>query len=177
MASGHPDGQSDRKRGTDPRCALAQNRPSVGLHNLLGNGKSQARPGGPSGPLIVRLIKLLEYARKLFGRNSRSGVVNAPEDGVVLRRLENELSRPATPRELEGVRKEIPQHLVDPVPVPEDLVGQTRLSLDTKFDLALDGQHPEGTLEIGNEAIERDGPRLQPTAAGLEPADVEQLLD
>src|SRR4029079_2017032 len=104
--------------------------------------------------LICGVTQLLEYPRKLFGRNASSAVVHPHEDGVVLNRLEYQLYRAAARGELEGVREKVAEDLVDAVRVPEHFVGQARLALHTEVDLALHSQHVEGALQVGDEPVQ-----------------------
>src|SRR5512146_607994 len=79
--------------------------------------------------------------------------------------------------ELERIRQQVADDLVDPVDVPLDFIGQARAPLDPEPDLALDGQHVEGVFKVVEQLLERHGAKLEAAAARLEPTDVEELPD
>ena len=55
----------------------------MGLDNLLGDGKSQARSRRRGRSLIIGLVELLKDTRELIGRNSRPSVVDFDlNDGI-----------------------------------------------------------------------------------------------
>jgi len=108
----------------------------MGLYDLFSDGKTQARPGSSGIRLIIGLIELLEDARDLIRRNSCSGVTHAHTycgaDGI-----DGQLDGPTVRRELERIRQQVAEHLVDSVEIPKDFVGKSVATVNAKRDLAL----------------------------------------
>src|SRR5262245_44921640 len=120
----------------------------MGLNYLLSDGKTQARASRPRFSLIVGLIELIEDPVHLVRGNSRPGIADAHPDPR-FDRVDGQLDSSAVRRELERVRQQVADHLVDTVEVPEHLVGEAVAALDAERDLALYGEHVECSLEIG----------------------------
>jgi hypothetical protein len=125
----------------------------VGLDNLLGDGKSQARSRRCGRSLIIRLVELLKDTRKLIGRNSRPGVVNLHLNGVV-HRLYRKLHRAALRGELESVRQQVAEHLVDAILIPMHVGREIAATDHPEVDVALNGQDVESALEILGHPVE-----------------------
>src|SRR5256885_939250 len=89
--------------------------------------------------------------------------------------FERQLDQPALRCELECVRQQVAEHLVDSIEIPEYLVGQPVVTLDAEMNLPLDGEYLEGIFELGEDGVELNRPRLEATPARLEAAHVEEL--
>src|SRR4029450_9374827 len=99
MPASRRDRQRYGERCPDAWGAVAQDASSMGLDNLFGDGKSQARSRRCGRSLIIGLVELLKDTRELIGRNSRPGVVDFDLKAVV-HPLDRELYRAALWREL-----------------------------------------------------------------------------
>ena len=55
----------------------------MGLHDLLRDGKSQARTGRRRRPLVIGLVELLKDTRELIRRDTRARIVHLEMNRIV----------------------------------------------------------------------------------------------
>src|SRR6266545_3177413 len=113
--------------------------------------------------------------RQLLGRDSGSGIPDRDSD-LVVDALHRELHCSAAIGELERVGKEIPEHLVDAVLIPQDVRRKVIAANHAECDLPLKREHLERRFECVKEPVEVDLAPLELSTASLEPTDVEQTL-
>ena len=90
-------------------------------------------------------------------------------------RRRRQLDATARAGELEGVREQVAHHLVDPVHVPLDLVGESVGHRHAEVHAALHGEHVERALQLVEQVGEADRPWIDASAPRLEAGDVEQM--
>ena len=79
--------------------------------------------------------------------------------------------------ELEGVREQVAQHLLQPLRVGAHGRRQGAVDLDQEVELALLGDLPEGALHVVAEVAEADLGDLEADRAGLDLGEVEDVVD
>src|SRR5215467_10628881 len=119
----------------------------MGVHYLLSDGKTQAGPGSPCGALIIGLVELVEDSGELILGNAGASVLHG-DPHARIRRLEAQRYGASPRRELERVRQQVAEHLVDAVEVPKDLVGNVGSGPDRELDCALSRQYVECALHL-----------------------------
>src|SRR5687767_9980573 len=127
--------------------------------------------------LIGGLEEFLEDSRDLLRWDTSARIVHLHLNALINGR-DTQIDLAATLGELEGVRDQITQHLVDAIGIPVHGLGQSILrGAHLEANAALVGEYLKRLLEIVEEAPELGGPYIQFSAAGFEPRDVEQLID
>ncbi len=105
-----------------------------------------------------------------------SGVVDGDLERVLARPLDPHPHPPPGRRELERVREEVGHHLPDPTGVGERL-AELAVGLQRERDPPLERERVEAVDDLDRERRDADalGPQLEP--AGLDPRDVERLVE
>src|SRR5687768_411394 len=140
------------------------------------DGEAQAGASQGEGRLRVGLVELLEDVRDLVAGNAGAGVTHG-HTYVVTLASHDQRHAASLVRELEGVRKQVPKHLVHPNRVPQHLVRNVAVALDLETHLALKREYAERALEISEELREHDRSWFELATAGVEAAHIEQLPD
>jgi len=134
-------------------------------------GDRQAEPSAfyRSIRLIVRLVEFFKDMRQLLGRDAHARVTDH-QAHLALSALDGQLYGTPAIGELERVRQQVSEHLIDTVFVPQHLGGKLIPAHYPKRDFALvDVLHPEASKGAGLAAVAAE--------YGLTPAEVMAMGD
>src|SRR5262245_45887186 len=147
--------------------ALDLDSSAVHLHQALHNGQAQAQSAVLSGNAAIGLAKPIEDKRQEFWRDSDAGVDHL-DFGSSAEILEANFHDAPRRGELDGVLRQIPDHLLKPVGIKQEhMYGRVEILLQThpfclrlrayRFDRRVDDGGEVGRLNITREIASDDG--------------------
>ena len=164
-----------KRRALADAAAGHFDRAAMHLGQLAGNRQAQAETAPFARDPRVGLPKTLEHVRKELRRDPDTRVADA-HFHVRVDPLEPHLNSAATVGELDRVRQQVPQHLLQPFRIARD--GR-RLRIQDRLDphaLRLRGRG-DGVDRAPHDFGELHGLNVQSNLARHDPGDVEHVLD
>ena len=154
----------------------ARDRAAVQLDEVPHDREPEAEPAVHARGRAVGLPEALEDVRQELGRDALAGVARPTISTCEFTRRERDLHAAALRRELDRVRQQVPDDLLQPVGVAGDerrRAGRARLEADA---LGVGGgpHRLDRRLDHGREL---DRLHVEPQLAGDDPRHVEQVLD
>src|SRR5690349_15285331 len=135
-------------------------------HDCLRDREPESRPLRRCRGLVVGLEELVEDVRYVLRWNPCARIAHLHANRVV-RSGNRQLDRPATFRELEGVRQQVAEYFTHAVFVPDDLIGESGSAVHIEPHTSLNGEHAERRLELGEEWSEMHCSELELASARL----------
>src|SRR5215217_4574688 len=168
--------QGDGEGGAMADLALDVDRAPVQVHVLERDGQPESGAAEGPGPVHVGAVEALEDVGQVLGRDALA-LVGDGDDHVT--------TTPAHPDPdvaldgvLNGVLDQVGEHPVEPAGVGGDQrLALTGVHLETDVDLAAVGDRVERVDHLVEQAAEVDLDRLQVDHAGVEAADLQQVLE
>src|SRR5262249_47086433 len=155
--------------------ALGPDSSAVHLHQALHNGQSQSQSAVLSGNAPIGLAKPIEDKRQEFWRDSDAGVDHL-DFGISVEIPEANFHDAPRRGELDGVMRQIPDHLPKPVEVKQEhMYGRVKILLQTHpFGLRLRAYRFDPRLDNGSEIGKFN---IQREIAGADGRDIEQVVN
>src|SRR5215207_7551109 len=169
-------GQGDGEGGAPADLALHVDRAPVQVHVLQRDGQPQPGAAEGPGPVHVGAVEALEDVGQVLGRDALA-LVGDGDDHVA--------GPPADPDPdvtldgvLDGVLDQVREDTVEPAGVGGDQrLALAAVHLEADDDLAAVGDRVEGVDHLVEQAAEVDLDRLQVDHAGVEAADLQEVLE
>src|SRR4029079_2633918 len=174
---------ADARRADQPDLAAEQAR------QLAADRQSQPGPAVLAVGAAVSLLECLEDDLLLFRRDADAGIADRERDDVgstvqvlvvraptALDRLDAQRHM-AFVRELEGVRQQGLQHLLQALAVGEHRLRQLRVEADEEIDILRLGDVAERALDVAAQLVEHQVGRIDQHRAGLDLRQVEDVVD
>ena len=151
------------------------NRSAVHLDELPGNGQTQTESTALAGDAGIRLAETLEYVRQEFRGNTNAGVADR-DFQMRVHALEADLHFAAAVCELDGIRQEIPQHLLQALRIPGH---GCRVWIDDRLDVySLRVRRRSNNVDGAADDVRKlNRLDVQSNLSGDDPRDVKDILD
>ena len=173
-------GHLEPERRADAAGALEADLATHQLDDALGDDQPEAGAPQVPGGGTVGLIERLEEPWLVLRPDSRAGVTHHEAQGRALRlgllRFDPDRHR-SLPREADGVAHQVEEHLAQADGVAVETVLDRGIDFQAQIDLALLGLGREEPEDVAHQLLEAEIPRAQCQAAGLDPGQVEDVVD
>ena len=148
---------------------------AVRVDQMLDDGEAEAEPAVGARRRPVGLPERLEDRSDEVRRYARSGVGDGELDEIV-RAAQRQVHGAAFRRELDGVRQQIPDDLLEPRAVRVERADR-RLRVDDDLDPLGVGHRLDDVDRRADDVVHVDGRAREAELAGHDPRDVEQIVD
>jgi hypothetical protein len=160
-----------------PPCAVARDTDltAVQLDEMPHDGEPEPHAAGAARRDVLRLAEAGENVREELGRDAATGVAHAQHE-LLLATFESHLDAPARRRELDGVRQQVPHHLLEPIGIAgHGTRGLVELELEP-HSLGV-GRRTDDLEDGADDRREIDASQVEPHLAADDARDVEEILD